>query len=280
VLKPGQRFGFHNLRHSLATFLINKEQDTKTVQGLLRHANVSTTLGLYAQSVNSSMVKAQESMLKAILRNGSNAVNWAADDQRLHSNITRRIVLGFVAVGIAAFGWILWPYSLNVRPTNVRFANRGAAGQTYSFRFTNRSDKDLYASQLKFRIHSRTLSGKDFLINIPTASRKAYGEGVVGAQRFADIQGFLCHDSYQLAHEKGGMETKVETYDGCQQGAQVVSYSVKGGGNTWPGGEQYEVEKQVGKTSQDLNANETIWSFLSTRKLAVKSGTDSSPSAK
>jgi integrase len=75
VLKPGQRFGFHNLRHSLATFLISKENDTKTVQGLLRHANVSTTLGLYAQSVNSSMVEAQESMLKAILRNGSNVVN-------------------------------------------------------------------------------------------------------------------------------------------------------------------------------------------------------------
>src|ERR1700678_4205845 len=50
------------------------------------------------------------------------------------------------------------------------------------------------------------------------------------------------------SHEKGGMETKVETYDGCQQGAQVVSYSVKGAGNTWPGGEQYEVEKEIGKT--------------------------------
>jgi poly(3-hydroxybutyrate) depolymerase len=72
------------------------------------------------------------------------------------------------------------------------------------------------------------------------------------------------------------METKVETYDGCQQGAQVVLYSVKGGGNTWPGGEQYEVEKQVGKTSRDLNANETIWSFLVTKKLEVKSGTDRS----
>lgn len=75
VLKPGQRFGFHNLRHSLATFLVNKASDTKTVQGLLRHANVSTTLGLYAQSVNTSMVEAQEAMLTAILRNGSNAVN-------------------------------------------------------------------------------------------------------------------------------------------------------------------------------------------------------------
>jgi phosphohistidine phosphatase SixA len=45
------------------------------VQGLLRHADAHMTLQLYAQSVNSSMVEAQESMLKAILRNGSNAVN-------------------------------------------------------------------------------------------------------------------------------------------------------------------------------------------------------------
>jgi polyhydroxybutyrate depolymerase len=69
------------------------------------------------------------------------------------------------------------------------------------------------------------------------------------------------------AKEKGGMETKVDTYGGCQQNAQVVLYSVKGAGNTWPGGEQYEVEKTIGKTSQDINANETIWSFLVTQKL-------------
>jgi hypothetical protein len=55
----------------------------------------------------------------------------------LRSNFSRSIVLCFVAVGVAAFGWILWPYSLNVSPTNVRFANSDAAGQTYSFRFTN-----------------------------------------------------------------------------------------------------------------------------------------------
>jgi polyhydroxybutyrate depolymerase len=44
-------------------------------------------------------------------------------------------------------------------------------------------------------------------------------------------------------------------------------YSVKGAGNTWPGGEQYEAENAVGKTSQDLNANEVIWNFLVTRRL-------------
>jgi polyhydroxybutyrate depolymerase len=67
---------------------------------------------------------------------------------------------------------------------------------------------------------------------------------------------------------KGGMETKVDTYSGCQQNAQVVSYSVKGAGNTWPGGEQYEPENTIGKTSSDLDANQVIWSFLVTRKLA------------
>jgi len=72
-------------------------------------------------------------------------------------------------------------------------------------------------------------------------------------------------------HSKGGMETKTDTYDGCQQGAQVMLYSVKGAGNTWPGGEQYEAENAVGKTSQDLNANEMIWSFLVTRKLTGES---------
>jgi polyhydroxybutyrate depolymerase len=84
------------------------------------------------------------------------------------------------------------------------------------------------------------------------------------------------------AHEKGA-EIKVDTFSGCQHEAAVVSYSIKGAGNTWPGGEQYEVENQIGKTSQDMNANETIWSFLKTQKLAAKSDsdkTDSAPSVK
>src|SRR6202035_938585 len=76
---------------------------------------------------------------------------------------------------------------------------------------------------------------------------------------------------------KGGMETKVDTYNNCQQNAKVVLYSVKGAGNTWPGGEQYEVEKTIGKTSQDLNANEVIWSFLVTAKLSGK--TEATPKA-
>ncbi|MGD0987796.1 MAG: PHB depolymerase family esterase [Candidatus Sulfotelmatobacter sp.] len=67
--------------------------------------------------------------------------------------------------------------------------------------------------------------------------------------------------------EKGSKETKTYTYNGCQGNAQVVLYSVKDGGNTWPGGEVYTTEKEVGKTSNALNANESIWNFFANRRL-------------
>lgn len=67
--------------------------------------------------------------------------------------------------------------------------------------------------------------------------------------------------------QSGGKETRTFTYSGCQTNAQVVLYSVKDGGNTWPGGEQYTTEKEVGKTSTAINANETIWNFLASRKI-------------
>jgi len=72
-LKKGQRFGFHNFRHGLASWLVNQGTDVKTVQGLLRHSNVKTTLGLYTHQVNSSMLAAQDSMMRA-LQPGSQTV--------------------------------------------------------------------------------------------------------------------------------------------------------------------------------------------------------------
>jgi integrase len=69
VLKTGDdlRFGFHNLRHSLATFLVRIGTDPKTVQTLLRHSDPRITLGLYAHSVSEDRLAAQGKMLEAIL---------------------------------------------------------------------------------------------------------------------------------------------------------------------------------------------------------------------
>ena len=72
--------------------------------------------------------------------------------------------------------------------------------------------------------------------------------------------------------DKGAKDIKTFTYGGCQDNAQVVLYNVKNSGNTWPGGEQYMTEKEVGKTSNALNANESIWAFLSTRKITGENG--------
>jgi integrase len=66
-LEKGQRFGFHNLRHSLASFLVTKKKtDVKTVQRSMRHAKSTTTLDLYAQTDMDELIAAQELMLDAI----------------------------------------------------------------------------------------------------------------------------------------------------------------------------------------------------------------------
>jgi integrase len=65
-LEPGQKFGFHNFRHSLATFLVNRGKDVKTIQGLLRHAKVTTTLDLYSQAIDTAKLAAQEEIALAI----------------------------------------------------------------------------------------------------------------------------------------------------------------------------------------------------------------------
>lgn len=67
VLKPGEkvRFGLHNLRHSLVTFLISQGTDPKTVQSLVRHSNAVTTLQTYAQAVNENQRDAQQAVIDA-----------------------------------------------------------------------------------------------------------------------------------------------------------------------------------------------------------------------
>ena len=70
--------------------------------------------------------------------------------------------------------------------------------------------------------------------------------------------------TYQLPDTEGrdGTTTTVESYKGCNGKAEVVLYTVKGGGHTWPGGPQYLNELSIGKTSRDFNATATIWQFF------------------
>ena len=60
------RFGWHNLRHSLASFFGANEVHPAVTQSILRHKKLSTTMEIYTHGVNSVQVAAQEKYLKAI----------------------------------------------------------------------------------------------------------------------------------------------------------------------------------------------------------------------
>lgn len=51
-------------------------------------------------------------------------------------------------------------------------------------------------------------------------------------------------------------------YSGCRNGANVELYQIHGGGHTWPGGIQYDLESVIGKTSRDVSATPLMWTFF------------------
>jgi integrase len=65
--EDGQRFGLRNLCHSLSNWLVNKAKvEPKTVQGILRHAKIQTTLDLYTQDDGDETRAAQGEYLRAL----------------------------------------------------------------------------------------------------------------------------------------------------------------------------------------------------------------------
>jgi integrase len=67
VIPDGQRWGLHNLRHSLSNWLVNKaKENPKTVQGILDHSRIQTTLDLYVDEDLNEMIAAQEKFLDAV----------------------------------------------------------------------------------------------------------------------------------------------------------------------------------------------------------------------
>src|SRR5258708_3437533 len=66
-IEDGQRFGLHNLRHSLSNWLVNKAKvEPKTEQGILRHSKIQTTLDLYTQEDSDEKLAAQGEYLTAV----------------------------------------------------------------------------------------------------------------------------------------------------------------------------------------------------------------------
>src|SRR5437870_10611434 len=74
-----RRSGFHNLRHSLASFLIRIKTDPKTVQTLLRRSDVRLTLQFYSHAISDDRMAAAGAMLGAIFNNETAQSGLKAD---------------------------------------------------------------------------------------------------------------------------------------------------------------------------------------------------------
>ena len=89
VLKEGEkvRFGFHSLRHSLASFLVRKGTDVKTVQKMLRHSDVTHHTWIYAHSMSEDRLAAQDDMLAAMMTpsNAVKSTHHERETQRSHT---------------------------------------------------------------------------------------------------------------------------------------------------------------------------------------------------
>ena len=83
-----RRFGFHNLRHSLASFLVRTRTDPKTVQTLLRHSDVKLTLQCYTHSVSEDRMAATGAMLTAIFSHAADGSGLKADGARGNSSLS------------------------------------------------------------------------------------------------------------------------------------------------------------------------------------------------
>jgi integrase len=59
-------FGFHNLRHALTSFLVEIGTDPKTIQDMLRWADPSILLKVYAHSRMDKRMEAQAKMIEAM----------------------------------------------------------------------------------------------------------------------------------------------------------------------------------------------------------------------
>jgi polyhydroxybutyrate depolymerase len=65
-----------------------------------------------------------------------------------------------------------------------------------------------------------------------------------------------------------GTRATLSRWGGCAEGAEVLLYTVEGGGHAWPGGRENLPAVIVGKTSRELDASEEAWRFVSRFALA------------
>ena len=62
-----KHINWHVFRHTFSTLLAENDEDVKTVQSLMRHANSNITMNIYTHAVSSKKRRAQSKVVEMIL---------------------------------------------------------------------------------------------------------------------------------------------------------------------------------------------------------------------
>lgn len=84
-------------------------------------------------------------------------------------------------------------------------------------------------------------------------------------KKWADLDACDSKPEVSTLADRAGDGTTIrrDVFSGCKGGAEVIAYTVEGGGHTWPGGKAYLPESVIGKTSGNMDASEVLWEFFS-----------------
>jgi polyhydroxybutyrate depolymerase len=93
------------------------------------------------------------------------------------------------------------------------------------------------------------------------------GSSPISPDQFPKIQDWTARVARRNQCTRDPVEAQITAsvrrlaYENCAENADVVLYTVEGGGHSWPGGEPLP-ESTVGRTAQDINATRVMWAFF------------------
>ena len=101
------------------------------------------------------------------------------------------------------------------------------------------------------------------------------GPSPIAPRPFANIPDWTAHVAHRNQCKAGPSDTRITanvrrlTYTNCAENADVILYTIEGGGHTWPGG-KHLAEWIAGRTTDDINASRVMWEFYVQHPLRAK----------
>jgi polyhydroxybutyrate depolymerase len=93
------------------------------------------------------------------------------------------------------------------------------------------------------------------------------GSSPVSPEQFPNIRDWTARVARRNRCKGAPSDTRITAsvrrlaYTNCAENADVILYSVEGGGHTWPGGKALP-ESMVGRTTRDISATRVMWEFF------------------